>query len=135
MIKDYIYLVLAGLVGGLIGGMGMGGGTLLIPLLSLVLKVPQHIAQWLNLIAFVPMAVIALIIHCKNKLVEFSKILPVLIPAVFTSVLSSFIAVKAAPVLLRRLFGGFLIVMAVYSLIMTYCEYRKSRKHDNIGNR
>lgn len=123
----YIFLVLAGMVGGLIGGMGMGGGTLLIPILTIFLKVPQHIAQWINLIAFVPMAIVALIIHCKNKLVEYKKILPVLIPALATAVLSSFLAINAEANLLRRLFGGFLILMSIYSLIMTLIEYKKHK--------
>ena len=53
-------------LGGIIGGMGMGGGTLLIPLLTLAAGVEQHLAQAINLMSFVPMSIVALIIHKKN---------------------------------------------------------------------
>ena len=51
-------LILAGIVGGIIGGMGMGGGTLLIPILTIFLDVEQKNAQAINLVAFIPMAII-----------------------------------------------------------------------------
>ena len=67
---EYLFYALAGLAGGMLGGMGMGGGTVLIPLLTILLGVPQHAAQAINLISFLPMAGVALIIHFKNGLVE-----------------------------------------------------------------
>ena len=67
---DYIWFLIAGIVGGILGGMGMGGGTLLIPLLTFFLDVSQKNAQAINLISFIPMAVIALILHAKNKLIN-----------------------------------------------------------------
>ena len=67
---EYVYFALAGLAGGLLGGMGMGGGTVLIPLLSIFMNVDQHAAQALNLISFLPMAVVAHVIHFKNGLVN-----------------------------------------------------------------
>ncbi|MGI6701086.1 MAG: TSUP family transporter [Christensenellales bacterium] len=133
----YFFLVLAGAVGGLIGGMGMGGGTLLIPILTIFLDVEQHTAQWINLLAFVPMAVIALIIHCKNKLVIYKEILPLLLPAVATTILASFLAVSSPPRILKLMFGIFLILMAVFSLVMTAIEIirkkreeKRAEKHD-----
>lgn len=44
----------------------MGGGTLLIPLLTLGLDVPQQTAQLLNLLTFIPMSAFALIVHAKT---------------------------------------------------------------------
>ena len=43
-----VLFIVFGIIGGLLGGMGMGGGTLLIPLLTLGLDVPQQTAQLLN---------------------------------------------------------------------------------------
>ena len=53
------WFVVAGLVSGVLGGMGMGGGTILIPLLSIFYKIGQHTAQAINLISFIPMAIVA----------------------------------------------------------------------------
>lgn len=66
----YVLLALCGAISGVLGGMGMGGGTLLIPLLTLVFNFNQKIAQVVNLIAFCIMAVFVLIVHIKNKLVD-----------------------------------------------------------------
>ena len=47
----FLLLALCGFAGGLLGGMGMGGGTALIPLLTLA-GVPQAAAQGVNLLSF-----------------------------------------------------------------------------------
>ena len=69
----FLLFIIVGFLGGLLGGMGMGCGTVLIPLLSIVCGVNQHTAQAINLISFIPMAVVTLIIHIKNKLVNGCK--------------------------------------------------------------
>ena len=46
---------IAGLVGGILGGMGMGGGTLLVPILTVFLSMAQKTSQFMNLVAFIPM--------------------------------------------------------------------------------
>lgn len=71
---EIFFLILGGLVGGIIGGMGMGGGTLLIPILTIFLGIEQKNAQAINLIAFIPMAVIVTAINIKRKDIDLSLI-------------------------------------------------------------
>lgn len=56
----FIVYMFAGLAGGILGGMGMGGGTVLIPILTIFCGVEQHLAQSANLITFLPMAIFSL---------------------------------------------------------------------------
>ena len=63
---SFILYLLAGFFSGMLGGMGMGGGTILIPALTILFGVEQHIAQATNLIAFLPMAAFSLRVH-KDK--------------------------------------------------------------------
>ena len=70
----YLYLIL-GFIGGIPAGMGMGGGTVTIPLLVLVSGVEQKIAQCANLFSFLPMSVGALKTHAENKLLKTQGIL------------------------------------------------------------
>ncbi|MBQ9710136.1 MAG: sulfite exporter TauE/SafE family protein [Clostridia bacterium] len=107
----YVLLVCFGLIAGVAGGMGMGGGTLLIPLLSFA-NVSQQTAQAVNLISFIPMAVVALIFHIKNKLVDFKGILYMILPGAVAALGFSLLAGKMSGELLRRIFGGFLIVLS-----------------------
>jgi len=57
---SFILYLIAGFLSGLLGGMGMCGGTVLIPALTAVLNVEQHVAQSTNLIAFLPMSAFSL---------------------------------------------------------------------------
>ena len=114
---EYVWYAVAGVLGGILGGMGMGGGTLLIPLLSIFYGVSQHTAQAVNLISFIPMAVVALIIHIKNKMVDFSKVIWIIIPGVISCIAGCFIAKELTGDLLARCFGGFLILLAIYQFV------------------
>lgn len=113
-----LWYIFAGALGGVLGGMGMGGGTVLIPLLSIFYKVSQHMAQAVNLISFIPMSIIAVIIHAKNKLIDFSKVTWVIIPGIITCILGSFVAKYMEGDLLRRCFGGFLLALSIFQFIM-----------------
>ncbi|MBE7088430.1 MAG: sulfite exporter TauE/SafE family protein [Clostridiales bacterium] len=109
----FIYFLIAGFLGGLLGGMGMGGGTILIPLLTVFLGVEQHIAQAANLIAFLPMALISLNIHKKEGLLKTNGAFVIIIPAVIFSVLGSMLAVALPANILKKLLGAFLIALAI----------------------
>ena len=114
--KNFLY-VIVGELGGVLAGMGMGGGTLTIPLLVLLFGVEQTVAQTVNLVAFLPTGLLALFIHFKNKLVDVKKAMTILIPALMTTVLSSIFATDLKGEFLTKLFGGFLIVIAVVSFL------------------
>lgn len=124
---DFLYFFLTGILGGVLAGMGMGGGTLTLPLLVLVMGVSQLTAQFVNLLAFLPSGSAALVLHAKNGLLKLSDAQYLLIPALFTCVGASFFAMRIDDELLKKLFGGFLILLAVASL----CA--KSFKKNQIG--
>ncbi len=114
--------ILSGLFSGIISGMGIGGGTILIPALTMLLNIDQHIAQGVNLLFFIPTAIIALIIHKKNNNLEFKIALPLLIFGLIGAALGSFVAISINAGLLKRLFGIFLFFMGGYEM---YKGFRK----------
>ena len=59
--------ILIGLVSGIVSGTGMGGGTVLIFLLTIINNVEQHIAQATNLIFFIPTSIMAIIVNLKKQ--------------------------------------------------------------------
>ncbi len=111
----YIYLIL-GFVGGIPAGMGMGGGTVTIPLLVLLGGVEQKIAQAANLFAFLPMSAGALKMHAKNGLLEKKGIGWLIAPAVVLSALGSFLIGFLSSNILRRGFGVFLLFLSVFTV-------------------
>ena len=115
---EFIFFGLSGVIGGVLGGMGMGGGTLLIPILTIFLKQNQHLAQAINLIAFIPMAIVALIIHAKKKRVMFGNTFLIIAFGILASLGGCFIAKWTSGDTLSRCFGAFLIVLAIFQFIM-----------------
>ena len=120
-----VWYIVAGLFGGVIGGLGMGGGTLLIPALVIFLSVGQHTAQSINVISFVPMSVVSVIILSKQGLIKWTNVLYVLAPAVFSAVGGAFLAANCKVELLKILFGAFLLVLG---LILLYSTLKNAQK-------
>ncbi len=114
---EFLWYVVAGALGGVLGGMGMGGGTVLIPLLSIFYSVGQHTAQGANLVSFIPMSIVALIIHFKNKLVKLKDLTKIIIPGIIACLIGCFISKQISGELLKRIFGGFLIVLSIVQVV------------------
>lgn len=130
---DWLWFLLAGIFSGVIGGMGMGGGTLLIPVLTIILNVAQRTAQGLNLLVFLPMSIVALVIHIKNKLVNFRVGLIIIASGIVTSVLGSILALNLSNEILQKFFGGFLLIVGVWQIIETILNIKKDKKKKNVG--
>lgn len=116
---SFILYLIAGFVSGMLGGMGMGGGTILIPALTILFGVEQHVAQATNLIAFLPMALFTLSVHKKNGLLKTEGLSSIVIPALVTSVAAGFAAALLPSFVLKKLFGAFLVALAVKMLLQT----------------
>lgn len=61
---------------GIFASMGLGGGMVLIVYLTVFAGFSQLAAQGINLVFFIPIAIISLVLHTKNKLVEWKKAVP-----------------------------------------------------------
>ena len=119
-------LILFGLLAGVIGGMGMGGGTVLGPLLSF-LDLPQKTIQAINLISFLPMCCVALGFHAKNKLIDTKHVWWLIVPAIAMSVVGALFADKAENKVLRLSFAVFLIAVGTWQLIVAIKFIVKNR--------
>ncbi len=122
--------IFAGVLGGIVAGMGMGGGTLTIPILTIFLHFKQLAAQGINLIAFLPMSVLALIIHIKHKLVKFKQTWLLAVVGCAFSLLGALLAVKLSNGVLKKMFAVFLICLAIYQAVMVIKE-GKANKNSN----
>lgn len=118
----YFLLALAGAAGGVLGGMGMGGGTLLIPALTLMFGMSQTVSQGINLISFIPMAVVAIVIHAKNKMIKFRGVWKIAVPAAAFSALGSYLVRFIGGDLQIKLFGAFLIVLSVVQFFIVRAD-------------
>ena len=122
-----VWFVLAGVVGGVLGGMGFGGGTLLLPILAFFLKVPYKLAAWVNLIVFLPTAVVALVLHTKNKMVDWRAAGKLLFFAIVGLGLGFIATGRVSECVLRRAFGIFLIVVGSISIFFVLFGFFKKK--------
>ena len=102
-----------GLLSGIISGMGIGGGTILIPAILFLSDITQKQAQSVNLICFLPTAVAAVFIHSKNKNIEKHILKPLLLFGILGAVAGSLAALYIDNTILRKLFGFFLLFMSI----------------------
>lgn len=114
---SFILYLLAGFFSGMLGGMGMGGGTILIPALTILFGVEQHIAQATNLIAFLPMAAFSLRVHKNKGNLKTQGVWWIVVPAVLTSVAGGLAASLLPAAVLRKLFGAFLVFLALKGVL------------------
>ena len=106
--------ILFGMIAGTITGLGMGGGTILILLLTIFFNVEQHIAQGTNVVFFIPTAIAAIIIFIKNKNIRFKIGVPICIWGLIGAYIGATIASDLEVGILRKCFGVFLILIAPF---------------------
>lgn len=108
-----MWVALVGFCSGIISGMGIGGGTILIPALLFFTDITQQQAQGVNLIYFVPTAITALITHQKKGNLDWKTAKPLAVLGLAGAAAGAFLAVSLESEILRRIFGGFLFLMGL----------------------
>lgn len=117
--------VLLGVIFGILSGMGIGGGTFLIPALTIFSGVSQIGAQAVCLVAFIPSAIVSLIVHIKNKRINYKTSIRYSIPGCIFAIIGA-VAVVFFPVFwLKKLFGVFLVAFAIFQLVWVEKQNKK----------
>lgn len=124
--------ILTGIISGTVSGTGMGGGTILILILSVFMGIDQHIAQATNLIFFVPTSITAIITTTKEKLINWKIGIPVAISGVIGAIIGARISVNMDVKQLKKYFGIFLILVTIYEI---YSLKRMNKTDKKINNK
>ncbi len=101
---------------GIFAALGVGGGMILIIYLTVFAGFDQLSAQGINLIYFIPIAALSVIIHTKNKLIDWKKIIPAIITGIFFAAIGSFAAKFIGPAGLRKIFAVFIFIIGLKEL-------------------
>ncbi len=99
--------------------MGFGGGGVLIIYLVIFAKTPQIIAQGINLIFFIPCALLATIIYILKKQVKIKVVLPVILGGIIGAITTSYFLNFIESDWLSKIFAVFLILMGITSILKT----------------
>ncbi len=108
-----IAALLAGLFSGLIGSMGLGGGAVLIIYLTVFADMPQLKAQGINLLFFIPIALLSVTVYAFQKKIKWSISVPMAAGGVLGALAGIFLADFLGGKILGYMFGAFLIVLGL----------------------
>lgn len=129
---EIVFGIIASLVAGTFSSMGMGGGGIMIIYFSLFTSIPQLTAQGINVIFFIPIALIAVIIYHRKKLIDWRIVLPFAGFGIISSLAGTFLAEIIGGDILSKIFGVLLLVMGARQL---FARNKKSEKNSSEGQK
>lgn len=116
MLESLPVMLIVGTLLGFLSGLGVGGGSLLMLWLTLVLQMEHSTARSINLLFFIPSALIASLFRKKQGSLNIKKILPAIIAGCVSAAVFSFISKVIDVSLLKKLFGGLLLFTGLREL-------------------
>ena len=116
MLESFPVALAVSTVLGFLAGIGVGGGSLLMMWLTLVLRMEYTSARLFNLLFFLPSAVIACLFRWKQGSLDIKKILPAIIAGCIAAAAGSYCSVLLDTTLLKKLFGMLLIFTGISEL-------------------
>jgi uncharacterized membrane protein YfcA len=127
-VEDVVGALLIGLVGGIAGGLlGIGGGTLYVPALVLLLGVEQQVAQGISLAAIIPTAISATTANLRRGYVDGRLAAAVVPAALVLALLGARIAGELDDDTLSRIFGVVVLYVGGRTLYTVGRRWRRER--------
>ena len=103
--------IIAGIFSGIAGAMGLGGGGILVLYLTLYLNMEQLKAQGINLVFFLPCALISLLLNFRGGLVKWKEAIPIALGGLFGVIFGIHLANIISSDILRKIFAVFLLIV------------------------
>ncbi len=107
---DWIVPFLCGLGASVISAWGVGGGTLLLLVMTLFLGVDQRTAQGVNLLFFLPTAASALVCHARGGYLDKPTLKASIPVAVAAALIGAWVSNAVDVEVLRKPFGIYLLL-------------------------
>ena len=109
MLNYFAITVAVSAVLGFLAGLGVGGGSLLMIWMTVILHFDHPTARTINLLFFIPTAVISSIFHKSSGRLDLKKLSPAIVAGVASAALTGYIGKQMDLELLRKLFAFLLL--------------------------
>ena len=116
-----------GMISGIVAALGMGGGTILILLLSMFSAFQQHLIQGTNLVVFIPTSITAIYVNVKNKTIDYKISIIFVVFGIIGAIVGSVLSFKFDSHTLKKIFGIFLLFIAIFE---SYTFFRQYKNYD-----
>ena len=120
--------IIYGVISGIVTALGMGGGTILILLLNIFTNLDTHLIQGINLMFFIPTAILTCVLNWKRNLIDFKISKKIIYSGIIGSILGSLLSFKIDNASLKKYFGIFLILIAIYEIYELILQYKSENK-------
>jgi len=108
-----VLLIAGGFGAGFLSGtIGIGGGLLFVPTMTVGFRISQAVAQGTSLVAIVPTAIVGGITHIREGNVLLAPAIWMGGGGVVGAVIGALVAVEVPGPILARIWGGFLVFSA-----------------------
>lgn len=116
MLNSFPVSLTVGCLLGFLAGIGVGGGSLLILWLSLIIGLDHNAARVINLLFFIPAAIIASVFRWHQGQLQFKTILPAVLSGCISAACFSLLSKQVDISLIKKLFGILLLATGVKEL-------------------
>ena len=116
MLNSFPFSVAVGSILGFLAGLGVGGGSLLMIWLTLVLNISHSTARNINLLFFIPTALISSQFKSKQGSLNYKKLLPAILAGMFSAAAATLFGRKLNVSLLKKSFGVLLLLTGIREL-------------------
>ena len=117
MLDSIPVILLISTLFGFLAGIGVGGGSLLMLWLTLLVGMEQPQARILNLLFFIPSALVACLFRWRQGSLNLKKIYPAIISGCITAVLGSYLSQQLEVTCIQKIFGFLLILTGIRELV------------------
>ena len=102
---------------GFLAGLGVGGGSLLVLWLTLIVGIDHPQARIINLMFFIPAAIISPLYRWKQGSLDCKKVIPAIIAGCLAAAAFSWLARYLELDILKKIFGGLLLIAGLRELL------------------
>ena len=117
MLNDPLIAIVVSIILGFLAGLGVGGGSLLVLWLTIVLGWEHNTARIVNLLFFIPSAIIASFFRFKKGSLHFKQLLPAIITGCIGAAVFSYVGKILDTAILKKIFGGLLLITGFRELL------------------
>lgn len=117
MLSSFPAAAMAGAVFGFLAGLGVGGGSLLMLWLTLILGMPHEAARSINLLFFIPTAVISSLFRKHQGTLHLKRLLPAIAAATLAAVAGNLMAERLELTCIKKVFGALLVFAGIRELL------------------
>ena len=119
MLESFPISILVGTVLGFLSGLGVGGGSLLILWLTAVLDSPTQQARLINLLFFLPAAIITCMLRVRTGSLKLRPLIPAIVGGCICALIFSNLSAQINVELLKNLFGVLLLITGIREVLQS----------------